>query len=50
MYAEDLRRDDGSDRKAVEYVYECLPHHDITPSLALVIKSVCCVKRVRIVF
>ena len=44
MYAEDLRRDDGGDRKAVEYVYEGPPHPDITPSLALVIKSVHCVK------
>ena len=49
MYAEDARRDDGGDGKAVEYVYEGLPHPDITPSLALVIKSVYCVKRVRAV-
>ena len=49
MYAEDLRRDNGSDREAVENVYEGLPRLDITPSLALVIKPVYCVKRVRTV-
>ena len=43
MHAKDLRRDYGSDRKAVEDVYECLPRLDITPPLALIIKPVYCV-------
>lgn len=42
MYAEDLGRNDSGDWEAVENVDECLPCLYITPSLALVIKSVHC--------
>lgn len=49
MHAEDLRRDDSSDGKTVEDVDECLPRLDVTPSLALVIKPVYYVKRIRTV-
>ena len=47
MYAEDLRRDNGSNGKAVEHVYECLPRLDITPPLAFIIKPVHCGERIR---
>ncbi len=42
MYAEDLGRDDSGDWEAVEHVDERLPCLYVTPSLALVIKSVHC--------
>ena len=46
MHAEDFRRDNGSDRKTVEDVYECFPRLDITPPLALVVKPIYYDKRV----
>lgn len=42
MYTEDLRRNDSGDWEAVEHIDERLPCLDITPPLALVIKSVHC--------
>jgi hypothetical protein len=42
MHTEYLGRDDGGDWEAVEYVDERLPRLDVTPPLALVIKSVNC--------
>lgn len=47
VYAEDFRRDDGSNGKTVEDVYESLPCFNITPPLALVVKPVYYDKRVR---
>lgn len=39
---EDLGRDNGGNRQAVEYVDEGLPDLDVAPSLALVVKPVDC--------
>ncbi len=42
MYAEDLGCNNSGDWEAVEHVDKRLPCLDVTPSLALVIKSVNC--------
>lgn len=40
MHAEDLRRNNCSNREAIEHVDKRLPHLDVTPSFAFVIESV----------
>jgi hypothetical protein len=42
MNAEDLARNDSSDRQAVERVDERLPDLDVAPPLALVVEAVDC--------
>ena len=42
MHAEDLGRNNSGDWEAIEHIDERLPCLDVTPSLALVIKSIHC--------
>jgi len=42
MYAKDLRRDDGSDGKSVEYVDKGFPRFDIGSTLTLIVEPVYC--------